>query len=78
MGSTFTEAAELGAQSVQLHTHFLTNWQLKPAFSRKKNFENLLKIDQVSGKNVNFLAASTGPGYKMYQSKALDRLVGRI
>ena len=46
-------AAELGAQGAQLRTHFFTIWQLIPAFSRKKNFENPSKIDQVRGKNVN-------------------------
>ena len=40
-----TGLAELGTQSAQLRTHFYTNWQLKPAFSKKKNFENPSKID---------------------------------
>ena len=41
-------AAELGAQGAQLRIHFFTNWQLRPAFSRKKNFENPSKIDRVT------------------------------
>ena len=45
--------AELDGQGAQLQTHFLTNWQLRPAFRRKKNFENLSKIERVGGKNVN-------------------------
>ena len=39
-------------QGAQLRTHILTNWLLRPAFSRKKNFENPSKIDIVRGKNV--------------------------
>ena len=46
--------AELGVQGAQLRIHSKKNWQLKQAFSRKKNFENLSKNDQVRGKNVNY------------------------
>ena len=52
-GEIRTGLAELGAQGAQLHTHFLTNWQFKPAFSSKKNFENPSKNDLVRDKNVN-------------------------
>ena len=52
-GKNESGAVELGAQVEQLRTHFLTNWQLKQAFNRKKNFENPSRIDQVRGKNVN-------------------------
>ena len=45
---------ELGTLGLQLCIHFLTNWQLRPAFSGKKNFENLSKIDRIRGKNVNW------------------------
>ena len=43
-------AAVLGAQGAQLRTHFLTKWQLRSGFSRKKDFENPSKIDRVIGK----------------------------
>ena len=47
--------AELGAEGAQLRTHFLTNWQLRTAFSRKKNFENTSKTDQVRDKKKRSL-----------------------
>ena len=46
-------AVELSAQGAQLRMHFLTNWQLRQAFNRKKNFENRPKFDRVRGQNVN-------------------------
>ena len=57
-------AVELGALGAQLCTHFLTNWQLKQAFKRKKNFENPSKIDRVRQKcklRTHFPAASAAP-----------------
>ena len=49
----FAGVVELVVQGEQLRNDFLTNWQLKQAFNRKKSFENLSKIDQIRGKNVN-------------------------
>ena len=45
----YSEVAELSAQ---LRTHIF-ELALRQAFSRKKNFENPSKFDQVRGKNVN-------------------------
>ena len=52
-----------GRTKCAMRTYFLTNWQLRPAFSRKKNFENpsktASKTDQVRGKNLIALPFSS-------------------
>ena len=69
--------AELGVQGAQLRTQLLTNCQLRPAFSRKKNIENPSKIDLVRDKTVNCapifqeLPPALGPDPRIHQGLAL-------